>query len=334
MTPLVSILIPAYNAGPWIADTLRSALAQTWPRKEIIVVDDGSTDTTLAVAHGFASKEVSVVTQTNQGAAAARNKAFSLCQGEYIQWLDADDLLSPDKVAKQIQAREQGCTERTLLSCGWGHFIYRPRCAEFIPTSLWCDLSPAEWLFRKMGQNLHMQTATWLVSRELSDAAGPWDVRQLSDDDGEYFCRVLRVSDGVRFVPEARVFYRTSGFSRLSYVGASQRKLDALFESLRCHVDYMLALEDSARARTACVNYLQIALGHFYPVRPDIVEQAEKLAASLGGELRPPRFSWKYEWIRWLFGWKVARTAERELRRLKWNGLRAWDRGLFFLERT
>src|SRR6266404_1919322 len=104
MAPLVSILIPAYNAEAWIVDTIRSALGQTWPRKEIIVVDDGSRDQTLSIARQFASETVSVVSQENQGAAAARNKAFEMSQGDYIQWLDADDLLSPDKIAKQMEA--------------------------------------------------------------------------------------------------------------------------------------------------------------------------------------------------------------------------------------
>src|SRR2546425_6261438 len=104
MQPLVSILIPAYNAEPWIADTIRSALAQTWPRKEIIVVDDGSRDQTLSIARQFASKNVSVVTQENQGASAARNRALALSQGKFIQWLDADDLIAPDKIAKQVEA--------------------------------------------------------------------------------------------------------------------------------------------------------------------------------------------------------------------------------------
>src|SRR5205823_11683959 len=124
MTPLISILIPAYNAEAWIGDTIRSALAQTWPRKEIVVVDDGSTDQTLQVARQFASRDVFVVTQENQGAAAARNKAFELCQGDYIQWLDADDLVSPDKVAKQMAAAEQYQDTRRLLSSGWGYFMY------------------------------------------------------------------------------------------------------------------------------------------------------------------------------------------------------------------
>ena len=66
MRPLVSILIPAYNAEQWIADTLRSAIAQTWERKEIIVVDDGSTDRTLAVARQFESEQVRVVAHEHQ----------------------------------------------------------------------------------------------------------------------------------------------------------------------------------------------------------------------------------------------------------------------------
>lgn len=329
MAPLVSILIPAYNAEEWIADTIRSALAQTWPRKEIVIVDDGSTDGTLAVARRFASSQVSVVTQENQGAAAARNKALSLCQGDHIQWLDADDLLSPDKVTRQMEARDRGCSERTLLSSGWGYFIYRLHRAEFAPTALWCDLSPAEWLTRKMGQNLHMQTATWLVSRELTDAAGPWDTRLLGDDDGEYFCRVLLASDGVRFVSEARVYYRRSGHDRLSYIGRSSRKMEAQFMSMRLHIGYLRSLEDSERVRPACVRYLQNWLISFYPERMDIVREAEKLAEDLGGRLETPRLSWKYDWIRRLFGWPLAKRAQIFLPRLRWSVLTWWDRALF-----
>src|SRR3984893_7814447 len=144
--PLVSILIPAFNAQDCISDSLRSAIAQTWERKEIIVVDDGSTDQTLAVARQFESDFLRVVTQKNQGAAAARNAAFSLSRGDYIQWLDADDLLSPNKIAKQMEVLEHGVGPRTLLSSSFGRFMYRPSRARFIPSALWSDLSPAEFL--------------------------------------------------------------------------------------------------------------------------------------------------------------------------------------------
>ncbi|MGA9672632.1 MAG: glycosyltransferase, partial [Terracidiphilus sp.] len=76
MKPLVSILIPAYNAEKWISDTLRSALAQTYPHREIIVVDDGSKDGTLSVVQQFETDGIRVVSQANQGAAATRNAAY------------------------------------------------------------------------------------------------------------------------------------------------------------------------------------------------------------------------------------------------------------------
>src|ERR1700723_2411466 len=137
--PLVSILIPAYNSEESIAQTLRSALAQTWKRKEIIVVDDGSTDRTLDVARQFEAEGVRALTQRNQGAAVARNKAFALSHGDYIQWLDADDILAPDKIATQMQGWDENSSKRTLLSSAFGLFMYRYQRAEFASTALWCD---------------------------------------------------------------------------------------------------------------------------------------------------------------------------------------------------
>ena len=93
--PLVSILIPAYNAAPWIRQAIESALAQSWPRTEIIVVDDGSTDGTREQAAGFVRHGVQVLQQDNKGAAAARNRAMAAAEGDFLQFLDADDLLGP-----------------------------------------------------------------------------------------------------------------------------------------------------------------------------------------------------------------------------------------------
>ena len=277
MQPLVSILIPAYNAERWIAEAVQSALEQTWTRKEIIIVDDGSQDQTLSMARKFAGSTVSVITQENQGAAATRNKAYSVCQGDYIQWLDADDLLSREKIALQMQAAEACQERRALMSCGWGSFMYRPAKARFTPTTLWCDLSPVEWLLRKWEGNFHMQTATWLVSRELTEAAGPWDARLLGDDDGEYFFRVIRASTNIRFVPEAKIFYRITPSARLSHIGRSERKIEAQFFGMKLQIGYLVALANDERGRAACVNYLKTWLPHFYPNRPDIVKEAQAL---------------------------------------------------------
>jgi glycosyltransferase involved in cell wall biosynthesis len=333
MKPLVSILIPAYNAEPWIADTLRSALAQTWAGKEIIIVDDGSRDQTLGVARQFASEVVSVVTQENQGASAARNKALELCQGDYIQWLDADDLIAPDKIAKQVETSERCGNDRTLFSSAWGRFYYRIDKASFASTSLWCDLSPVEWLIRKLGQNLHMPPATWLVPRELTDAAGLWDTRLSLDDDGEYFCRLILTSDVIRFVPDAKVFYRASGPGSLSSIDESEKKLISQFLSMQLHVGYVRSLEDSERVRAACLNYLQRRFLRFYPEQVVFVKQLQQLAAILGGQLEIPRLPWKYSWMQKVFGWTVTKRTRQYYNRWKSSVMRSWDKAFFHLER-
>jgi glycosyltransferase involved in cell wall biosynthesis len=332
MKPLVSILIPAHNAEEWISDTIQSAIAQTWLRKEIIVVDDGSKDRTAAVARRFASKQVAVVSIQNQGAAAARNHALRLSQGEYIQWLDADDLLAPDKIERQLLAVGEVQGTRTLLSSAWAPFYYRIRPARFIQTSLCQDLAPVEWLLRKLGENLHMQTATWLTSRELADAAGPWDTRLLSDDDGEYFCRVLLASEGTRFVPDTGVFYRVTASGRLSAIGSSNRKKDALLLAMKLHIQYLRSLEDSERVRKACLTYMRNWYLHFYPERPDLVTELQDLAAQLQGTLEAPRLRWKYAWMKPMFGWKAAKWAQMALPQLKASCIRHCDKAFYRLE--
>jgi glycosyltransferase involved in cell wall biosynthesis len=290
MKPLVSILITAYNAEDTIAYTLESAVAQTWPRKEIIVVDDGSTDSTAEVAGGF--KEVRVVSTENYGLSGAQNNAFPLSQGDYIQYLDADDLLAPDKIERQLAALREFDSKRVLLSSPWAPFYHRTRHARFVRNSLWQDLSPVEWLLRKMGENIHMQNATWLVSRELAEAAGPWDTRLHLDQDGEYFCRVLLASEGTRFVPGTGIYYRQSGANRVSFIGNSDKKKDSLLLTMKLHIQYLRSLEDSERVRKACLPYIQIRYNNYlYPERPDLMQEAQQLAGMLGGRLQFPKLS-------------------------------------------
>jgi hypothetical protein len=251
-----------------------------------------------------------------------------MSQGAYVQWLDADDLMSTKKTAKQMDVAEEAGNKRMLISSAWGLFMHRPHRAAFRPDSLWHDLLPAEWLTRKMENNTYMQTATWLVSRELAEAAGPWDTRLLGDDDGEFFCRVLLASEGTRFVREAKVYYRQAGAGSLSYVGFSNRKLEAQWISMKLHIKYLRSLQDDKRARAACITYMQNWMSIFYPERLDIYEEAKKLAADLGGELRVPPLSWKYRWIDTLAGRRNARLAQVLLPRIRWSLTRSWDSAL------
>ncbi len=325
MAALVSILIPAYNAGPWIGAAIQSALDQTWERTEIIVVDDGSKDNTLAQASRFATAKVKVVSQRNAGAAAARNHALSLAQGDFLQWLDADDLLGKNKVESQVRAAERIADDRVLFSSGWSRFYHRPERGLIAASALWTDLDPAEWLTLKLEQNLYMIVESWLVSRALAEAAGRWNEALNADDDGDYFCRVIQAAKAVKFVPGGLSHYRTSSGNSLSSVNFSRRKAESQFTSICTHIASLQALRNDERTRSACIAFLQRWLIHFYPEHGAICRQAMELAEQLGGKLRVPPLPVKYEMLRRCFGWRLAKRAMFELPKVRSGVERRWD---------
>jgi len=327
MDELVSIIIPAYNAEYWISDTIRSALSQTWPKKEIIVVDDGSTDNTLAIARTFESEIVKVVAQQNKGASAARNAGLCFSQGSYIQWLDADDLLAPDKISHQLKCAHSGQDSRVLLTSSFGTFFFCHERAKVSPTVLWQDLLPADWLLNKFNGNVWMNPAVWLVSRKLTELAGPWNERLVRDNDGEYICRVVAASERVQFVGEGMSYYRVGNQSSLS-TSISDRACESLVLSLSLCIQYLLSLENSERSRSACLNLLQIWVTFLYPDREEILRKMNALASELGGHLVPPEVSRKYYLINKCFGWKAAKKVMTHCGRTKLMAVRTLDRVL------
>jgi glycosyltransferase involved in cell wall biosynthesis len=208
--PLVSILIPCYNAAPWLAVTLESALAQTWQATEIVLVDDGSTDSSLALARSFESRGVRVIAQANAGASAARNHALRQARGEFFQFLDADDLLSPEKIAAQMKALT-GLPAGRVASCRWGRFQVDPATARFVDDAVYRDFSAVEFLVLTGETGAMMHPTAWLVPRAVAEKAGPWDESLSLNDDGEYFSRVALASSGLAYCSDgaARSYYRS-----------------------------------------------------------------------------------------------------------------------------
>lgn len=115
MTPLVSIVITNYNCGPFVAAAVDTALAQSYPHTEVIVVDDGSTDDSLRVLEPYRGR-VRVVTQLNQGVSAARNSGIREARGELVAFFDGDDLWDREKLSKQVPLFDREDTG--LVYCG------------------------------------------------------------------------------------------------------------------------------------------------------------------------------------------------------------------------
>jgi len=315
MNPLVSILIPAYNAGKWIRETIESASNQTWQRKEIIIVDDGSTDNTAAIAKEYESNTIRVIGQRNSGACAARNKALALANGEFIQWLDADDLLAPDKITKQIEVlRGYEGHSNVLITSAYGIFYYRHKKAKFVENSLWQDLNPVDWFLKKFNDGVWSFPAAWLVSRKLSDLAGPWNEILSYDDDGEYFCRVVSVSNKVIFVKDSICYYRIGNLGSLSQT-FSEKALISLYQSTLLCVRHLLNLEDSDRTRSAIISLLKRRVWYFYPYHMKIVHEFSDIAINLGFNDLNPKCNLRFKILKNIIGWDMALN----LKNVKWK---------------
>ena len=283
---LVSILIPCYNAAPWLAQTLEAALAQTWLRKEVIVVNDGSTDNSLEVAGVYERSGVRVIDQFKRGAAAARNTALAVASGEFIQYLDADDLLAPDKIERQMGLFVSEANNASLSSCAWARFHKGTHDARFIPQPNWRDLTGVEFLQLLYETGSMMHPAAWLTRRTVLDRAGPWDETLSLNDDGEYFARVVLVAQRIVFCSEARTYYRSSLTHSLSS-HHDRKALESLFRSVELTIQHLLASGPSPRTRAAAAYGWKWLAFELYPDAPDLARAAERNSEALGGSHRP-----------------------------------------------
>ncbi|BAY18537.1 putative glycosyl transferase [Anabaenopsis circularis NIES-21] len=306
--PLVSILIPAFNVEAWLAETLESALAQTWQNTEIIIVDDGSTDNTLAVAKSFASSKVKVISQENRGQSASENRAFQEAQGDFIEYLDADDLLAPDKIERQIQLLGDSSSE-FVASGEWARFYKSLDEALFIPQPLWADMSPVDWLVCAWENHLMMHGAAWLIPRPIAERAGNWEERLSLINDFDYFSRILLSSKGVKFCQGAKTYYRSGNTTSLS--GSKSRQAwESGFLALELGTNNLLAQEDSPRTRHACATVFQRFIYEVYPDVLDLRGRAEGKVKEFGGSDIQPSGGRIFKSISSFVGWKRAKFIQ------------------------
>jgi glycosyltransferase involved in cell wall biosynthesis len=194
--PLVSVIIPVYNAEKFIGETLDSVFAQTWTNKEVIVVNDGSTDNTSALLAQLHHPQLTIINQQNGGASKAKQMGLERAAGDFIQYLDADDLLAPRKIELQIGPLLEN--PQKIAICKTAHFFdgsdYKydnlPDDDHFFKNYL--D-EPLLFLLKLYGGlDLHagmIHPNSFLIPQIIARKAGGWDASfsPCPDEDGEYF---------------------------------------------------------------------------------------------------------------------------------------------------
>jgi glycosyltransferase involved in cell wall biosynthesis len=308
--PLVSILIAAYNAEPFIEQTLRSVLGQSWKRTEVIVVDDGSSDRTSEIVGRYAEHpHVTLLHQANRGQCAARNRAARHARGDFIKFLDADDLLAPQAIALQVERLLD--SPECVASADWCRFYDDPSRPWFVPEAMWEDLDPVTWLVRAWTAGGGMtQCGVFLIPRLVLARSGLWNESLTLIDDFEFFARVLLSSKGVRFARGATLYYR-SGLPGSVSSSRSRVAIESAHASIQLATERLLATENSPRTRAACAAVHQAFVYNYYPEHMDLVQDMERRAAALGGTALLPDGTRGFHVLRRVIGWRLARRFER-----------------------
>jgi glycosyltransferase involved in cell wall biosynthesis len=311
--PLVSVLIPCFNAAPYVGAAIESVLAQTYAPIEVIVVDDGSTDGSADVVAAFADRGVVLLRQAKGSAAAARNAALVRATGEFVLFLDADDLIAAGHVAALLDRLEPG--SQTVAMGQWDRFTNATDEATFPARQGYRDASGVDWLRDEWSSGAPMtQCGTFLIPRSLLDEIGGWDERLTLIDDFEFFARLLTRCAGVRYAPDARLFYR-SGHARGLSAQTSRKAAESACLALTLGTGHFLAARDDAATRRISANMLQNFDYMFYPAFPDLRRKLAARRRELGGSdvqpVGPPGFHKLRKWIGWRAAKRVQAAAER-----------------------
>jgi glycosyltransferase involved in cell wall biosynthesis len=315
--PRVSIIIPAYNSGAWIAHTLETVRAQTHLDLDVLVIDDGSTDGTADIVESINDPRIRLIRQSNSGACVARNRGLDEATGQFIQFLDADDLLSANKIERQLQrlAKEP---KGTLATCSWARFRNEDvSTAHFFVEHDWKDYKdPLDWLIDCGIGRGTMPIHSWLIPREVAQEAGPWNERLRINQDGEYNARLVLAAGKIAFVQEAKAYYR-SGLEGSISRGDSREALESLMDATDLISACMLERRDDARVREAAAGLYRHVSMRAFPRFRDISERAEVQVANHGGSRRLPGGGRVFRVIRDIIGWKPAMRFQSLYRALR-----------------
>ncbi|HEY9770418.1 MAG TPA: glycosyltransferase [Coleofasciculaceae cyanobacterium] len=282
MNSLVSVIIPCYNSERWISEAIDSILAQTYPNIEIIVVDDGSTDSSLEIIKSYGDR-LKWVTGTNQGGNVARNRGFQLSKGKYIQWLDADDYLLPEKIAHQIEFLATNNCD--VVYGDWQHQYHQE------------DGSNSLGNIKLSGQHLDTleallsgwwaSPAAYLIKRKIVIEINGWDETLKAGQDRDFWIRVAIALAKFVYQPGCYSIYRRYGNVTVSTKNCQQ------------WCDSHAQILENARASLKAKNNLQnkykkaLAKSHFALARNyfdrdrNLYQYHLNLAKELNPDFRP-----------------------------------------------
>lgn len=260
---LVSVVMPVYNAAPYLKEAIQSLFDQTYINWELIAVDDGSTDNSWEILQSYSDPRIKIFQRKNGGQCAATNTGLEYINGDYVQFFDADDLMDKDKIRIQIEALQK-IGNKSVAVCKWAFFTNTIDDAKFKEEPIYFTGTPTEWLYGLWAYETMMPNHGYLIPREIIEKAGRYyDEKLFLNIDFEYFTRIVIHADSVVYCPGAVCYYRKGIASAKTYKPQLTKRLSAL-ESRCKAIGYVLEKDQSERTKYACKMALTI-LTYSYP---------------------------------------------------------------------
>lgn len=297
--PLVSVVVPTYNYGHFITETFESLRAQTYPYWECVVVDDGSTDDTAEVVKRFAETEprITYVRQENQRQSVAKNNGLAHTNGQYVQFLDADDLLESRKFEQQVEYLESH-PETDIVYSGVHYFV--AECGEESSCATQ-DEDPA-WMTKTSGAGREvvrqllldniMVINSPLVRRSLIERVGPFDARLPPAEDWDYWLRCAMAGGRFQFQDGEGV----RALVRSHQISSSQNRIRMyrVILLMREKLDALLSDDELRR-----LNHQMMAVNEGWLGLEEAASGSPLRAVShlVSAGVAAPRWNWRLKWF-------------------------------------
>jgi hypothetical protein len=259
MTPQISIITPLYNKENYIRQTIESVLCQSFPNWEMLVIDNGSTDASFDIAQQFDDQRIHFFQCPKRGPGSARNYGIKLAKGNWIQFLDADDLLEPNHLEQQLETAKKN-PEADIIACYWQEFT---------------DENPQNKILKKptgIGQPIE-------VLRNAAIAFPPWTVHaaiikksvlspdcywteqldQLLGEDIAFWYKLISKSQ-ISYSSSQGVLYRTQTPQCRTQNSNPQKWFEGIHTAIQCNLDYFKSQNEFYTANQ-CENLMRVYSG-------------------------------------------------------------------------
>lgn len=279
--------MPCYNAGQYVAETLTCLLKQDYENIEVILVDDGSTDNSYTVAKQYVSDKIKVLRQPNSGACVARNLALSKASGEFVMFMDADDLITKDYISAQM-AMHTEAPEGYMTFGHWARFYDgQLNQAKVEEGEIYHDYAKASDALADLWNGKGMMPIhTYIIPRSIVGDER-YDVRLKVNQDGEFLCRILMRAKGLKYCPLGVAYYRSGLAGSVSTKKISHAKgKSLLLASQLCKASIGSLVEDNYFARGLVRQFSAVA--YIYQSYPDLVAKAKQEVNMLPVKLKNP----------------------------------------------